>query len=144
MFAGSSNGFAGNENRLSGNKLPLKFDGVGTWVMEVDMSGEKTHITVDSGAADSVSPIDWGSQFPMRTDVPKKRFVTAGGKGLRGDALRGLHEDRLPVAAVAALGPASQSWYGVQNKTRIENKNRCGCILLHKSLLIVLLKDKRN
>ena len=47
--------------------------------MEVELSGEKTHITVDSGAADSVSPSDWGNKFPM-TEVPKRRFVTAGGK----------------------------------------------------------------
>ena len=33
-------------NPQSGKKLPLKFDGVGTWVMEVELSGETTHITV--------------------------------------------------------------------------------------------------
>ena len=66
-------------NPQSGKKLPLKFDGKGCWVMEVQMSGEKTWITVDSGAQDSVSPKDWGTAFPMTPDAPKREFRTAGG-----------------------------------------------------------------
>ena len=71
-------------NPQTGKKLPLKFDGKGTWVMEVEMSGEKTHITVDSGAADSVSPMNWGNHFPLQAagsaNVPKRTFVAASGK----------------------------------------------------------------
>ena len=55
----------------------------GVYLLDVKMqNGVWKEITVDSGAADSVSPIHWGNRFPMMTDVPKRRFVTAGGKAL--------------------------------------------------------------
>ena len=51
-------------NPQSGNKMPLKFNGKGAWVMEVAMEGAKHWITVDSGAEESVCPKDWGASFP--------------------------------------------------------------------------------
>ena len=70
-------------NPKSGKKMPLKFDGKGSWVMEVELEGDRHWITVDSGAQESVCPKDWGVTFPIVTpDTSKgevKKFITANG-----------------------------------------------------------------
>ena len=70
-------------NPKSGKKMPLKFDGKGSWVMEVELEGDRHWITVDSGAQESVCPKDWGVTFPIvAPDTSKgetKKFITANG-----------------------------------------------------------------
>jgi hypothetical protein len=67
-------------NKISGDKLMLRPNGRGSYLMDVRFcGGEKTEITVDSGAEESVCPWEWGSQFPMDAGVQKMRFRDASG-----------------------------------------------------------------
>ena len=51
-------------NKATGQKMMLKARGRGSYVMEVQfVGGEKTMITVDSGAEESVCPWEWGESF---------------------------------------------------------------------------------
>ena len=51
-------------NKATGKKMMLKPRGKGSYVMEVQfVGGEKTTITVDSGAEESVCPWDWGERL---------------------------------------------------------------------------------
>jgi hypothetical protein len=53
-------------NKESGNKMPLKLNGKGSYLMQVRfVGGRKTEITVDSGAEENVCPWEWGKQFKM-------------------------------------------------------------------------------
>ena len=53
-------------NVKSGNKFLLTPNGKGSYLMEVKLlGGEKTNITVDSGAEENVCPPDWGYQFGL-------------------------------------------------------------------------------
>ena len=48
-------------NKKSGDKMMLKSNGKGSYLMEVSfVGGEKTEITVDSGAEENVCPWEWG------------------------------------------------------------------------------------
>ena len=66
----------------SGDKMLLKPNGKGSYLMEVSfVGGGSTWITVDSGAEESVCPWEWGEQFPVR-DVPNRmNFRNASGWG---------------------------------------------------------------
>ena len=51
-------------NKASGDKMMLKPQGKGSYVMDVEfVGGEKTVITVDSGAEESVCPWEWGEKL---------------------------------------------------------------------------------
>ena len=51
-------------NKSTGDKMMLKPQGKGSYVMDVQfVGGEKTVITVDSGAEESVCPWDWGERL---------------------------------------------------------------------------------
>jgi hypothetical protein len=53
-------------NKESGNKLSLKSNGKGSYLMQVKfVGGEKTEILVDSGAEENVCPWEWEKQFKM-------------------------------------------------------------------------------
>ena len=53
-------------NKESCNKMALKSNGKGSYLMQVRfVGGEKTEITVDSGAEENVCPWEWGKQFKM-------------------------------------------------------------------------------
>ena len=68
------------ENRSSGNRLALRPNGRGSYLMDVVFKGgERTSITVDSGAEESVCPWDWGSQFPVIEPQKWMRFKHAKG-----------------------------------------------------------------
>ena len=48
-------------NQTTGNKMMLQENGKGSYLMEVMfVGGERTTITVDSGAEENVCPWDWG------------------------------------------------------------------------------------
>ena len=48
-------------NKESGSKMILKCNGKGSYLMQVRfLGGEKTEITVDSGAEEKVCPWEWG------------------------------------------------------------------------------------
>ena len=51
-------------NKATGHRMMLKPRGKGSYVMEVQfVGGEKTMITVDSGAEESVCPWEWGERL---------------------------------------------------------------------------------
>ena len=51
-------------NDKTGDKLRLRENGKGSYIMDVDsVGGGKGEITVDSGAEESVCPSGWGEQF---------------------------------------------------------------------------------
>ena len=68
------------QNKISGDKMMLRPNGRGSYLMDVCfVGGAKTTITVDSGAEESVCPYEWGKQFGM-TDADKwMSFKNAGG-----------------------------------------------------------------
>ena len=67
------------ENRKLGMKIPMRENGNGSYLMDVEFAdGSRGTITVDSGAEESVCPWDWGSQFPVR-EGPKRKFRNASG-----------------------------------------------------------------
>ena len=64
----------------TGDKVMLKPNGKGSFVMEVKFTdGETTEITVDSGAEDNVCPWDWGQQFGMQPATRWMNFRDASG-----------------------------------------------------------------
>ncbi len=67
-------------NEKSGNKMILKSNGKGSYIMVVQFEGgEKTEITVDSGAEKNVCPWNWGQQFGMREPKTWMHFRDASG-----------------------------------------------------------------
>ena len=51
-------------NKKSGDEMMLKPNGKGSFVMDVSsVGGEKTEITVDSGAEENVCPWEWGKEL---------------------------------------------------------------------------------
>ena len=67
-------------NERSGNKMILKSNGKGSYIMMVKFDGgEKTEITVDSGAEENVCPWNWGQQFGMREPTTWVHFRDASG-----------------------------------------------------------------
>ena len=50
-------------NRKSGDKMVLRPNGRGSYIMDVQLvGGGKTEITVDSGAEENECPKEWGGQ----------------------------------------------------------------------------------
>jgi hypothetical protein len=67
-------------SRASGDKLMLKPNGKGCYVMDVSfVNGERTTITVDSGAEENVCPWDWGQQFGIQPADNWMNFRNASG-----------------------------------------------------------------
>ena len=68
-------------NKATGQKLMLKPRGRGSYVMEVQfVGGEKTTITVDSGAEESVCPWEWGERlFGTQHSREHMQFRNASG-----------------------------------------------------------------
>ena len=67
-------------NKSSGDKMMLKPNGRGSYLMEVCfVGGGRTEITVDSGAEENVCPWDWGSQFTTRQVDRRMNFRNASG-----------------------------------------------------------------
>ena len=54
-------------NHESGNKMPLKPNGKGSYLMRVGFEdGTKTNIVVDSGAEENVCPLWWGEKYGLQ------------------------------------------------------------------------------
>ena len=52
-------------NKETRDRVPLKPNGKGSYLLEVDfVGGRKTVMTVDSGAEENVCPWGWGEHFP--------------------------------------------------------------------------------
>ena len=67
-------------NEKSGNKMLLKPNGKGSYLMMVAFDGGgKTEITVDSGAEENVCPWNWGQQFGIREPKSWMHFRDASG-----------------------------------------------------------------
>ena len=67
-------------NKETGSKMMLKPNGKGSYLMEVQfVGGEKTEITVDSGAEENVCPWEWGSQFDTKEADRWMNFRNASG-----------------------------------------------------------------
>ena len=67
-------------NDKSGERLELRENGRGSYIMDVNLvGGGKGEITVDSGAEESVCPTDWGNRFRVNENVPRLRFRGADG-----------------------------------------------------------------
>ena len=68
------------ENRESGDRVMLRRAGKGSYMLDVYfVGGDKTEITVDSGAEESVCPWDWGREF--KTDFSGKKLHFRGANG---------------------------------------------------------------
>ena len=68
------------QNKSTGDKLILRQNGRGSYLMDVNfVGGSKTEITVDSGAEENVCPWDWGSQFQVRPAEKWMNFRNASG-----------------------------------------------------------------
>ena len=67
-------------NKLSGDKLMLRENGRGSYIMDVSfVGGGKTQITVDSAAEESVCPWEWGEQFGVSEADKWMKFRNASG-----------------------------------------------------------------
>ena len=67
-------------NKSSGNKMMLKPNGKGSYLMEVQLvGGGRTEITVDSGAEENVCPWEWGAQFETKEADRRMNFRNASG-----------------------------------------------------------------
>ena len=71
-------------NEKTGDKLKLRENGRGSYLMDVEfVGGGKGEITVDSGAEESVCPRDWGSRFRIKEVLEKQRFRAANGQQIQ-------------------------------------------------------------
>ena len=67
-------------NKGTGDKMMLRPNGKGSYMMEVSfVGGEKTEITVDSGAEENVCPWEWGAQFETKAADKWMHFRNASG-----------------------------------------------------------------
>ena len=67
-------------NKESGDKVILRRNGKGSYMLDVCfVGGEKTSITVDSGAEENVCPWEWGEQFKVSEDCTRMQFRNASG-----------------------------------------------------------------
>ena len=67
-------------NKTTGDKMMLKPNGKGSYLMQVRFAGgEATEITVDSGAEENVCPWEWGSQFETKEADRWMNFRSASG-----------------------------------------------------------------
>ena len=71
-------------NDKTGDRLELKENGKGSYIMDVNfIGGGKGKITVDSGAEENVCPVNWGQRFGVNEEVPAIRFRGADGNLIR-------------------------------------------------------------
>ena len=71
-------------NDKTGDRLELRENGRGSYVMDVDfVGGGKGQITVDSGAEENVCPVNWGQKFGVNERVPAMRFRGADSNRIR-------------------------------------------------------------
>ena len=69
-------------NAKTGDKFILRPNGQWSYLMDVKFpGGVKTQITVDSGAEESVCPVDWGEEFGL--DKPDKRLNLINASGVK-------------------------------------------------------------
>ena len=62
------------ENEGTGDRVPLKPSGKGSYIMEVDfVGGGRTWITIDSGVEENVCPWEWGEKFGVNMLGKKMR-----------------------------------------------------------------------
>ena len=67
-------------NKTSGLKLPLKPNGRGSYILQVQLeNGEDVGITVDSGAEENVCPWEWGSDYEVKPADKRMTFRSASG-----------------------------------------------------------------
>jgi len=67
-------------NQVTGDKMMLKSNGKGSYLMDVCfVGGGRTQITVDSGAEENVCPWDWGEQFETKPAEKWMSFRNASG-----------------------------------------------------------------
>ena len=67
-------------NQETGDKMMLKSNGKGSYLMDVCfVGGGRTEITVDSGAEENVCPWGWGSQFETKPVDRLMNFRNASG-----------------------------------------------------------------
>ena len=67
-------------NKLTGDKIMLRPNGKGSYLMDVSfVGGGRVEITVDSGAEESVCPWEWGSQFGTKPASKWMTFKNASG-----------------------------------------------------------------
>ena len=67
-------------NIQKGDKVLLRPNGKGLYILDANFPrGEKTKITVDSGAEESVCPWVWGEQFEVVRPDKKLNLVNASG-----------------------------------------------------------------
>jgi len=68
------------ENKESKDRIPLRPNGNGSYLMDVSfVGGGKTSIVVDSGAEDNVCPWEWGENFGIQNDGIPVTFKNASG-----------------------------------------------------------------
>ena len=68
------------ENQASKDRIPLRPNGQGSYLMDVSfVGGGKTTIVVDSGAEDNVCPWEWGEKFGIQNDGIPLTFRNASG-----------------------------------------------------------------
>ena len=80
------------KNKETGDKMMLKANGKGSYLMEVCfVGGGKTEITVDSGAEENVCPWNWGSQFPVKVADEWLNFKNASGGSMEHYGQREVH-----------------------------------------------------
>ena len=65
-------------NVETGTKLPIRPNGRGSYLLDVELGGAWTTITLDSGAEESVCPMDWGKEFGLH---PSKKIQFSGANG---------------------------------------------------------------
>ena len=68
------------ENKEAGNKIPLKRNGRGSFLMEVNVvGGKREEVVVDSGAEENVCPWEWGTHQGTSPKDKNYTFRAAGG-----------------------------------------------------------------
>ena len=67
-------------NDRTGDKLRLRENGKGSYLMDVNLvGGGSGEITIDCGAEESVCPRNWGNRFRINEKVERLRFRGADG-----------------------------------------------------------------
>ena len=68
----------------TGMKIPMRSTGRGSYVLDLRfVGGDKTELTVDSGAEENVCPRSWGGMFEMRHPDQWMRFRGANGNWIQ-------------------------------------------------------------
>ena len=70
-------------NLETGDKVVLRPNGRGSYKFDVKFpKGEKTAITVDSGAEESVCPMEWGKEFGLSRPDQRLNLINASGNNI--------------------------------------------------------------